>query len=126
MAQATAAQPSAARVGQLDADLLAVGLAGFAALGKTRARPEHEALHLIDLALEDVGDLDVGQVPELGEHECRTLVFGQVREIGEERPEIGALLHHLVEARRSRPPPPRRPSSRRARSIDRQRLRAIA
>ena len=96
-----------------------------AALDQPRARLEDERLHLCHLALDDLGHLGVREVAELGEDERGALVVGQLLHVGEQLLEVGALLDLLAEALRRDPLESSLGCSRRARRIDRQRLRAI-
>ena len=111
---------------ELLADLDARRLARPPPAGQRLARLEDERLHLVAPHAEDLGDLVVAVVAQLEEHERRALLLGQLLEVGQQAAQLGAAVDvggQAVARRRARRRGPT--CSRRARRIDRQRLRAM-
>jgi hypothetical protein len=125
-AQVGAPQRAATQHGELLLDLAAVGVARLAGVRKRLASLEHEGLDLVLAHVEGHGDLLVRERAELGEHERGPLVVREALEVGEHVAEVLALLDLGREAfdEGSGTSSSAR-SSRRARRIDRERLRAI-
>ena len=124
MAKLITAQGAAAKIRELLADLGARGLARRPALDQRAAGAEHLSLHARDLAAEHLGHLGMRQPGRLGQEERSALLLGQLAHVGEQLPQLGALLHLFAEASVGTSWSSAA-SSRRARSTDTQRLRAI-
>jgi hypothetical protein len=86
--QGRAPQLGAARARQLLADVGAGRVARHAVSGQRGAGLEDERLHLLASAVEDAGDLVVGNIAELGQHECGSLGSGKAGEAGEHRAQL--------------------------------------
>jgi hypothetical protein len=91
---------SAPERGELLPELLAWRLARQAALGEPGSGLEHERLDLRRTAADHAGHLLVREVPQLGEHEGRALVLGELAQVGEDLAQVGAVLNLVGEARR--------------------------
>ena len=91
-AQRSAPQGAAAQGRELLADVGARRLAGGAPADQRFAGLEHERLHLVPAHAEDLGDVVLGVIAELEEHERRALLVGQAAEVADERPQVRALL----------------------------------
>lgn len=92
LAQHRAPQRAPAQHAELLADALAAQLARLAALGQRLPGPEHQRLHLLGPAAEDLGDLGVGDRAQLREQQGLALLDGQPRQVGEHRPQVLAPL----------------------------------
>ena len=79
----SATQSGAGGIGDLLADCSARGLAGLATLQESRSCLKNQSLHLRCLTVEHLGDLDVAEVADLGEHERRALLLREVVHVGE-------------------------------------------
>ena len=126
-AQRTAAQGAAARDRELLADRGARGRAGVALGHQLGPGLEDEGLDLGGGDADRLADLGLGEPAELEQHERGALVLGQAAEVGDELAQVAAQLDvvgQAVEGRLASSIGTRR--ARRAASIDRQRLRAIA
>ena len=93
--QATPAGGRPARCGSLEHG---ASRASWRSIRPALAR-KTEPLHVLHLAPEHVGDLGVGQVVQLGEHQCGTLVVRQVMEVAEQLLQVGALSYIVVQPR---------------------------
>ena len=91
-AQRAAAQLAAARGRELLADVLARRLARVAVGDQPGARLVHERLDLGRRHVDHRGDLGMGEVADLGEHERGALVVGQPRDVAQQRAQVRALL----------------------------------
>ena len=100
LAQDAPAQLSRACGGELLSDLRARDLAGTATFDQGRAGLEDERLHLLDLTLEDLGDLAVAEVANLREDQCGLLTLGKLVEVCEQLPELATPLDLLGKSRR--------------------------
>ena len=103
-AQHGAAQRTAAQHAQLALHFLAAHLAGLAALHQRRTRLEHERLHLVLIAAQDLGYLCVRVVVELGEHQRLALVRGQRGEVLQHRAQVRAAGDLVGQAARATAP----------------------
>src|SRR5829696_9958163 len=96
-------QVFAGGAGDLLADLGAGDVPSCAILQQRRARLVDERLHLLDLAIEHLGHLQVAEATDLGEHESFPLALGKVLKVGDKLLELGTLLDLVRETLEGRP-----------------------
>ena len=78
---------------ELHADLVAGQQARLGGLGQRDPRAHEQRLHRRDGGLHRLGDLLVGQRVDLAQQQRRALRLGQVLDVGDQEPELLALVH---------------------------------
>ena len=96
-AQGAATQLSATRRRKLGADVATRDRPRAPGAGERLARLEDQRLHLVGAHADDVADLLVGEIVELGEHERRALILGEASQVDEQLAQVLAGLHLLGE-----------------------------
>ena len=78
---------------ELDADLVAGEQPRLGGLGQRDARAHEQRLHRRDRGLHRLGDLLVGERVDLAQQQRGALRLGQVLHVGDQEPELLALVH---------------------------------